>query len=253
MAKKKEVVVPEEIKLGGSMEEVLAMTGEEPAEPEVIPNMDSPEWTPFALSKLLPDESYEGCPKVDGLLRLVAVYVGDIIKMKAKTVQAPNSTNGNHSCVEYKIKIDCKDGKKRTYADVADVFEGNGNEGNFAWRYSSASCSTRALSRALRRALKLRNVVTFEEKSDIPEDETAKFGFITNAQINWFDTMCRRNKINTWLFLNSGDTKYASIGKIPYDDAREKVGELNKLQSKRDKIPDELKGFVEGWNVTHAV
>jgi len=223
-------------------------TVDETATEEVIPNIESPEWTPFVLGKLLPDEIYDSLPKVEGLRRVTNQYVGRVIKSVSQVVQAPNAHNGNHSCVVHNLTILEDSGLTLEYSGVADVFKGNGDDPLFSWRYSSATCETRAESRAYRRALRLRHVVTAEEMSDVPVEDSGMDGSITGPQKTLINIICQRCNIDAWAFVNFGKNKYNHIDDVSHSVAVSMIGHLStKFQNQPDTIPAELKGYKAGW------
>lgn len=227
-----------------------------------IPNVNDLEWTAFVLSELKPDECYDGQPTADGLRRLAREYLGVILESKSHVNQSPNLNNGNHTCITHDIKIKYYDrdylgdlaGETAVFSGVADVFQGNGVDNLFSWRYSSATCQTRAKSRAYKEILNLRNVLTKEEISDIPSDESGMDGYIGKVQFVAVNMMCARLGIDAekylkhcWSQVNKGEKSYDDLKNIPFNTAVKALGSLSKFQQDRNSIPDYIKGYKADW------
>lgn len=268
MAKKKTVREANEELLEGVLDDVL-IPPEDPTpndvEPtEVVPPINSADWTDFFLSKLTPDELWDGCPTIEGLRRFTADYVGVVTESFSDVKQAPTVQNGNHSCVTHHLTIECLSPfeapwlgnmAERTirYSGVADVFAGNGSRDSFSWQYSSSTCETRAESRAYRKLLRLRKVVTKEELSELSAEESGLNGLANESQMRGLNVITKRLDINTAEFLrkcwektvNGADTK--DLSKLPYETARKAAITLNPWQQDMSKIPPELKGYNPNW------
>lgn len=220
---------------------------QEEVKPEIIPNINSPEWTPFVISKLLEDEMYDGLITIDGLRRITNEYIGEVIGSTTEVNQAPNAQNGHHAAVTHTLVVLGHDGITRTVSGAADVFEGNGDDPSFSWRYATATCETRAESRAYRRLLRLRHLVAAEEMSQVPEDQSGMTGVITDRQINFIDMICKRLNMDAMAYINSGKNKYESVRDVPYDVGVRMSGFLSVLQQKPKEIAQNLRGYKIGW------
>ena len=211
------------------------------------PKMSSVEWTDFIVSKLLPEELFDGFITVEGLRRVTEEYVGDVVESISIVAQSPNASNNNHSACVHKLTVAGYDGVVRKASGAADVFEGNGDDANFTWKYSLATCETRAESRAYRRLLKLRGVCAAEEISQVPSTESGMDGYATSRQINYMNILCQRNDINVVSYLNSGKQKFRSVEQIPYTTAVKISSHLALLERKQDEIKPEWKGYKADW------
>lgn len=229
---------------------------------EVFPLIGSDEWTPFVLSKLKPDELYDGCPTYEGLRRICYDLLGTIVDTDIQVVQPPNVQNGNHSCVVAKMSIEhpihfdwLRDVAGRTirYSQVGDVFMGNGTKDLFAWRFSSATCWTRTKASLLRDIFRLRFVYTKEEMTELAEDQSGADGYMNINQVDALNSMTSRMDINTAKFIRgvwkkarpNDDTE--DLNKVPFHIAIQCVGILNTWVADKDKIKPEVKGFDKNW------
>lgn len=218
---------------------------------EQIPDINTPEWTPFIMKQFLDDEIYDGAPTVDGLRRLTHLHIGEIIQSTSRVVQAPSNQNGYNACVEHHITIRLVYCDKQ-YSGVADVDLRNTNP-EFA-RFASATAETRAEARALRKALRLRHIVTAEELTDVPIEESGADGFITSGQINLINYICNRCNINAMELIKLSKKKHGyneawgNIKKIPYAAAQKIYADLNEFQRKPNSVPPEIIGYQAGWN-----
>ncbi len=217
------------------------------------PRISDPEWTEFVLSRLTDDEKWKGNPTVAGLRRVAAELLGDIIENSAEAVQLPTLTNGMWSTVKATVGIawtkDLADNQGimiRTFTGLADTYNGN-TEPDFA-RFSSAICETRAEGRAFRKALHLVRVVTSEELTSLPVEESGADGRIAAAQKNFIDLKCMQNDINVLAFIKACKGKYESIEDVPYDVASKMIGHLSEWQREKSRIPKDVKGYDANWN-----
>lgn len=211
------------------------------------PAMYSDEWSAFLISKLTEKEKEGDNPKVDGLRRLCHNYFGDIISCLVRCIQAPTEENGNNAVAECLIKV-CghQDGVIREYSDVADCSWRN-TEAKFA-RFATATASTRAEGRVLRKLLGI-HAVTAEEITTIPveleqEDEDVS---ITETQINGLNRICKKANIDVVKFINSGSRQYGSVYNVSKSTAIKMLAQLNEYYNGHKQVPVEILGYVENW------
>lgn len=250
MARKKTVQEPNEEIVVGVLDQIIAVEQAEqeaPIEIEEIPVVGTEEWSTFLLSKLKEDEVFNGCPNVEGLRRICQEYYGDVVSSVSSVVQAPNAHNGNHACVVHTIAIEGRDGIVRQFSGVADVFGDNTDNAMFSWQYSSATCETRAESRAYRRALRLRHVVAQEEICDVPIDDSGAFGYMSDSQRNFLSVNGRRLNLNIMKYLSSGKQRYERANQVPYEVAQKAFAHLQQFIQDPSKIKPEWKGYDENW------
>lgn len=236
---------------------------EEKEEPkEQVPNIGTPEWTPYVLSKLQPDEMWNGCPTYEGLRRITYELLGDIVDIDIDLKQAPNYQNANHSCAIARLTIEHPydfewlgriAGKTIRYSHVGDSFHGNGNNDPFAFRFSSATCWTRVKASLLRDAFRLKYVYAKEELSDIPEDDSGVSGLVNSNQIDGLDMMCSRINVDAAKFMRGVWKKvrekddHSDLNKCPFNVAAQSFGLLNQLQQNPKNIQPELIGYNKVW------
>jgi hypothetical protein len=224
------------------------------------PTMTSPEWSEFVMRQFTENElDAEGRPLVHGLRRVVRLLLGPILESRARVVQAPSLIPSiekvgilQPAVVEHTVRIlmtRLEQGLSEAYpvefCEAADCYFGNVGDIEFA-RYQTAMASTRAESRALRKALQI-NTIASEEKSVLPSCEAGLTGMISPEQVNFLTVLCSRLDINVMKYINSGKTKYDAVEKIPYGVAALMVEHLSKYQNNPSTIPSEFKGYVKGW------
>lgn len=203
-------------------------------------------------------------PRAVGLRRVAEQVLGKIVDSKPTQVIISQDHNGlPMSTIVYQIIF--QDGT--VVADVADCWVGNTDD-TFAV-HPSATASTRAEGRALRKALNL-NVLTAEEMNN-PKNATEmlKTSLTTEATRNLMDDLdketitptqaaaitakCTAFKIDAEKFINkkfymgNADEKaYDSIDDVPYGIAQAMLKELNSYQGTEQnelskEIPEEIK------------
>jgi hypothetical protein len=226
------------------------------------PGINSVGWTPWVLGKLLPDELFDGLPTAEGLLRLVHEYLGVVVESRSVVNQSPCLANGCHACVTHDITVEHfyspslggLAGKRAGYAGVADVFAGNGSKDAFSFRYASATCETRAKSRAYRSALRLRHVVAKEECGEGTNAESGAAGLVALSQLAAIDLMCSRTDVNAeamlracWKHLDKQLDPAAPLSKVPFATAARALAQLQPWQQAPDSVPGAVRGYVRGW------
>ncbi len=245
--KKAEPISPAEQKIDGTV------VAEEP-------DITSPEWHEFVISKFTEDElDADGNPFVHGLRRVTELLIGPILQSKAHVVQAPTFVPDmapmlQPATVEYTIRILCVrtpediEPYELEYTDVGDVF-GQNTDPTYA-RFPSSMAATRAEGRAYRKALRLKRIVASEELTEVPLDEASLKGQISPTQINFIDILCRRLKIDAMKYINLGSKKYANIQEVSYTSAQKMTEHLNTLTNDITKVPEDIKGYKLDWTNT---
>lgn len=215
---------------------------------EVIPAMTDPGWSDFVMKQFTEDEIYDGNPTVDGLRRLAEKYVGEIIDSKAHSVAWPVGPGRDNCCatVEFTVVFLTNSGVK-TYTEVADVTTSNTEE--LYRMYPSATASTRAEGRALRKALKLKRVVAAEEVKELSVEEVENSNEkIKFSQVQYLKNVGRQIDVDVIKFVNSGSRQYKTYKEIPQAKAAEMIRTLSGFKTDMSKIPAQLKGYKEGWD-----
>lgn len=211
-----------------------------------VPLRTSRDWNEYVLSHFGPDELADGNPTVDGLRRVTELLLGPIIDGNAKIVQSPTPQNDNRCVVEYEVTVRIGE-EVVSQQSVADCYPGNCDH-RFAI-YSSAIAETRAEGRALRKLLKLRKVIAAEEAGLVPLEETGVNGKITPTQMNFIETLCKRNDINVAAYLGAAkDFNFnGKLEEIPYKSAVAVISHLSEMQRNQASINVKFKGYNSNW------
>ncbi len=217
-----------------------------PVETKKLKHPTDSDWTEYVLSLLTPDElSPEGRPTCDGLRRVAEICLGDIVRSEVNVVQGPCSTNNMTAVVEFTLEYLCKHNSMLVcFTASADVNEKNCDP-RFAV-FATATAETRAEGRALRKALRLRRVLTAEEPSALFQDsDLSNNGKSTQMQHSFIRTICERNDINIDAYLGASKSfKWTgNLEDIPHKSATLIIAHLNELQRDRSKIDAKYKGY----------
>jgi hypothetical protein len=209
-----------------------------------------PDWTEYVLSKLSPDElSPEGRPTCDGLRRVAELVLGATINSNVRIVQAPSPENAMTAVAEFSYTYESiHTNREVTFTAAADCNSGN-TDGMFS-KFATAMAETRAEGRALRKALRLRRIITAEEPSALFHDvDLSNGGKSTEMQHSFIKTLCERNDINIDAYLGSSKSfKWdGKLENIPHKSAVLIIAHLNELQRDRSKIDPKFKGYDSDW------
>lgn len=215
---------------------------------DVVPAITDPNWHEYVMKHFQPDELIEGNPTTEGLRRVAQIILGDIIESSSRSILPPTLDNNYGATVEHKIVFNWRlddnfGGDIRTFTEIADVHQCN-TEPEFL-KHSSATASTRAEGRALRKALKLKYCVAAEEVTNVQMGE--EILAIKSNQINIINMLCSRCNIDVVKFINMGTQKYKKIEDISYNTAAKMVAALNGFVSDNSKIPEHIIGFNKDW------
>ncbi len=215
--------------------------------PETDILMTSPEWSTYALSHLVEDEYKDGFPTVDGLRRIAKLLLGPILITDTRCVKAPN-TNDWAATVEHRVTFlwqrnDVLQFREVTFSGCADMFA-IGNPNVFA-KALSASAESKAESRALRKALGLRNVYTNEELENGDSDKSNISNEKANdTQFTAMDIVGKKNNINVSALLTNMGLDKDNLSK---SDAQKVLGRLSEFSNKKVDVLPEMVGFVSNW------
>ena len=129
----------------------------------------SPEWQTFVLGQLNENEQWEGMPRVNGMNRLASLLLGDIIYSKASEIIVSNGEIQT-VIINYEIRIEWKLNTpvgfgNMGYTPQIRVFGGVANcdqDGTIYGKHFSSTCETKAMGRALKKALGI-SVLSAEE------------------------------------------------------------------------------------------
>lgn len=222
----------------------------EEKEVEYGPDMNSPLWTDYVLSQLLPDEKSDKCPTVEGLRRVSQVLLGPIIDSFPTNVVC----NNGETAVSYKITFlwqrpDVRYGMEVTFGSCGDTTDTNANHPYN--KYKAAMADTRAEGRALKKALGLKRVLTAEEAN--PELQIPSKDAVTSGQLAAIKNLCKKRDINVAKFiemfcLEIGADVPPAIEQLTKDIAVQACQRLNDYgvdvtNSDHKLIPSEIKGY----------
>lgn len=215
---------------------------------EVIPAITDVNWHEYVMKHFQPDELIEGNPTTEGLRRVAQLILGDIIESCSKCVLAPTLENNYGATVEHTVVFnwtlqDNIGGDIRRFTEIADVHQCN-TEPEFL-KHSSATASTRAEGRALRKALKLKYCIAAEEATTVTmSDEILA---IKSTQVNIINMLCSRYNIDVVKFINIGSQKYKRIEDVTYTTASKMISKLNEYARDSSNIPEQILGFDKDW------
>ena len=222
---------------------------------DVIPGFCEPEWHDYVMKHFEPDELFKGNPTTDGMRRVVELLIGRIVRGEARSIQWPGVMDDGRlspATVEYRLEIVPKHEvvvgvglQTLHFVEVADASHIN-TVGDYAM-HPSAMAATRAEGRALRKALKLRRIVSAEEAMAPKLEESELNGKIRKDQINFINIFASKNNIDVMKYVNSGSKQYGKITDVPYDKAVEMVAYLSKLHTNHESVPENIKGYDVEW------
>lgn len=216
----------------------------------VTPN--STDWTDHVLNLLSEDEKINGNPTTDGLRRIFETVLNcSVIEAKTQVVQSPDLANERRATVVYSMTYVLNDDnipssiKSRTVSAAADVYWGNCDK--VFRNHPVAVAETRAEGRALRKALKLRKVVTADEiTKEIVDHDSDGPNTINNSQLNFIDVFGKRLNINIKKLLDQLSISSNNIYNISYDNAVKTITTLSSYQQSND-IPKDILGYDLNW------
>ena len=225
--------------------------------PLVQPPFNSSNWHEWVISQFEEDELEGGCPTCDGLRRVTENIVGPISKVEIIKNDAPNMDNKGNATVVVGITIDPVTLESHPMTQrsiyVEDVADANQlNTPPEIFKHPSATAGTRAESRAYRKILRLRKVLTAEEANSEAADSDENWTPsepILEQQINVIDLLCHRNNVNLMDFLNCGDKSYVCIEQVSKYTAQRMLQHLNRIQRKDVQRPDDVGEYDENWRI----
>lgn len=241
----------------GLIEEVKMETK---VEEEKEMNPSNKNWTTHILGLLWESELKNGNPTCEGLRRVAEELIGEIIESTTVVNQCPTSES-NRATVTHTLVFQChKLGKKMDlnteccevleptkylkYSGSADVSSLN-TEKPFV-DYPTATADTRAEGRALKRALKLRCLVSEEVKNK--SEEVGGEDLITAQQISFLDTLCQQMNLSVIKVLERVLSRNnISVKKVTFEEAQAIMKALSGFRNNLSGIDQDLKGFSADW------
>ena len=211
------------------------------------------EWHDFVMSLLDETEQVDGYPKADGLLRVSELLLGDIVDCRPLEVVPVNGNGLGRATVSFYVTFQWWDDTLRTYGDVAYVSTDN-IEDEFLV-FATATASTRAEGRALRKALKLKKCTAEEitEKQPVKSkgrsDKSDKNGapLASEQQIQFLTDRCKSLNIDVIKFINSSDERYNSVDVVTKKKCSAFLDLINQYYRKEKEIPEEVLGYQANW------
>ncbi len=209
------------------------------------------EWNDYVLGLLSDDEKIEGNPTTDGLRRIFEEAMNcQIISSISEVIQSPSVDNEKRATVSHAISYILNDDKAktpRTVSGAADVYWGNCDK--IYRSHPVAVAETRAEGRALRRALRLRKVVTADEITKEIEDhpDSSNISKISNNQLNFMDVLAKRLDINMSKLLEQHGHSDKNVYNIEHGVAVDIIKVLSSYQQNTDNIPTDVRGYESNW------
>lgn len=225
-------------------EQVVYGSGTTIAGEAIKPKYGSRAWHDFIMSQFHEDELFNGCPKVDGLRRVAEEFLGEIVVSRPDLVDTPRSDNGYRYVASHELVIIFPDGKQRLFSELADVdLKGVNTPEEYA-KHPTATASSKAESRALRKALKLRTLAAEElGNPEYKDDEGMDFLIddtpteITTTQQSFIEFKCEKLGIDLKKLLDKSKAGYKKLEDLSYKDAERTIKYLNEIQTNKKDIP----------------
>lgn len=229
--------------------EIIALDGQPFVPEDNVPSINSKEWTDYVMSILDETEKVKldggEFPNIYGCRKIAERFIGPIIETSTIVNQAPSVANNYHSCITVNITL-INNGVLIKSSGTADYYADMSmteNDYNFAKTYSSASCETKAESRALRRVTRMRKCAAEEFTVDIkPSGQT-----INNTQIGAMNNLCRQLDIDVVKFIMLSKEKPRHWREMPYANAIKAIGVLNEYLQKKQQVPETIVGYNPSW------
>ena len=220
------------------------------------PAFNSPKWSSWVMDQFEDNEMENEAPTCDGLRRMTESILGPLTKVEIVSNTAPSLDNGGIATVamgvtihDVRLESHPAFGLSLYFEDISDASRKNITDEDVA-KHLSATAATRAESRAYRKLLRLRKVLSAEEKDagdSLDEDEWSVSEPIEDRQINVIDTLCRRLDIDVMGFVNSGQHEYATVFQVNRDVAAKMVKWLNLIQQSKREKPESVGSYIAGW------
>ena len=200
---------------------------------EVIPDQSSPKWTPYVLSLLEPSELVEGSPKVDGLKRLAWSILGPFSE-DTEIFQVPSLENCDRSTTKTTLSFK---NSGLSFTGCADSCAKNTDL--FFAKFPVAVSESRSFARALKKALMLVQVVSFEEKVEIPAEES-NTELAGNSMISSLKIMTQRVNVDPLRLAIHMGYKIEALEGLSKTQAREMSNKIGKYSTKEEQVPAEI-------------
>ena len=216
-----------------------------------------PKWNDYVLGHFADNEMFDGRPLCAGLRRVAELLLGKIVSSRPTQIYAPTSGDEiGRATVVWEIVF--QDGS--LFSDVADAWEGNTDDAFQV--FVTATASTRAEGRALRKALRLKTVAAEEMTSkdtakiakdiskkkglDVSTSEYDSSGTMTGPQANFIDSKAKQLDVDASKILKEV-FNVVKVSKATKKQASECIEKLNEYQQKKDSIPTDFIGYNQDW------
>jgi len=215
-----------------------------------------PEWNDYVLSHFQENEMFDGRPLCAGLRRVAEQLLGRVVSSRPTQIFAPTSGDEiGRATVVWEIIF--QDGS--LFSDVADAWEGNTDDAFQV--FVTATASTRAEGRALRKALRLKTVaaeeMTTKDTAKIAKTISKKKGLdvggeydssgtMTDPQARFIDSKCKQLDVDARLLLEEV-LKVAKVSRATKKEASDAIETLNKYQQDKSSVPSEVVGYNKDW------
>lgn len=215
---------------------------------DLTPKYGSTDWHDYVMSLLTEDEKPKGNPTVAGLRRIVEDLLGEILFTGPTEVFPATTVDGvGRATVLYEIVFAWKMGvesyvdlhsfeyPQKVFRDVGEAWSGN-TPPPFDM-HASATATSRAEGRVLRKALKLK-VATAEEVNSLSNNNEFSPLVDENAssfQKNFIVNKCKLLNINLEKFVGKDYNKLTHIEAVGL------LEKLNNFMKDNNSIPKEIK------------
>jgi hypothetical protein len=215
-----------------------------------------PAWNDYVLGHFEQNEMFDGRPLCAGLRRVAELLLGRIVSSRPTQIYAPTSGDEiGRATVVWEVIFE--DGS--LFSDVADAWEGNTDDAFQV--FVTATASTRAEGRALRKALRLKTVaaeeMTTKDTAKIAKDISKKKGLdvggeydssgtMTDPQARFIDSKCKQLNIDAKEFFKEV-LSVSKINKATKKQASDAIETLNKYQQDKETVPSDIVGYNEDW------
>lgn len=220
---------------------------------ETPPAWYSEEWNDYVMRQFSNDELENGNPVRDGLQRVAERLIGPIANREIISFVAASKENYGEATVHIRLTFVVQNethalyGQRVTEDGIANVSSTN-TPAPFNF-HQPGSAASKAEAQALRKALRLRRIISADEVT--PEDALGYNAFvpdvaITQEHINILDLLCRKLNINLLEFINVGEAKYVYVEQVPGGVAQRMIQFLGEVQSGHKTSPCK-NAYDPGW------
>mgnify|MGYP001209278860 CR=1 FL=1 len=198
------------------------------------PTITDPGWTQYVLSRLSEDELDDGNPRLEGLRRMTALLVGEVLIEGSELVSPPSHENSMTACAKgYIVVKDKISGDEKRYEALADSSPEN-TDSEYS-KFPCAMADTRAKGRCYRSALKLKRVISAEEahKMDPSTSGSVDSSAIQTGQKATINLMAGRLNIPVDKLLKELKLENETLDSLTKGEALSVIKHLNELRTKK--------------------